>query len=333
HFHRDVMAMADTFSRHILQPGQDDVFAGTPPLAFTFGLGAVLVFPFHARASTVLDETAGPGELLQTIEHFKVTALFTAPTAYRAMLGELCQADAPDLSALRLCVSAGEALPKATSDAWFDQTGIRLIDGIGATELIHIFISAAGNDIRPGSTGKPVPGYQACVLDASGEPAATGEVGRLAVKGPTGCKYMNDARQADYVQNGWNITGDSYRIDEEGYFWFVARSDDMIISGGYNISGPEVENALLTHPSVEECAVVGTPDQDRGQLVTAFVVAKPGMAANADLITDLQNHVKATVAPYIYPRNVVFLDSLPKTQTGKIKRFELRTPIARGTET
>ena len=318
HFHRDVLAMADTFSKHIVKPSMDDVFAGSPPLAFTFGLGGMLIFPLRVGAATVLDEGVGPKGLLDAIEKYGVTSVFTAPTAYRAMLSML---EGRDISSVHTCVSAGETMPKATSDAWFEATGIRAIDGIGATEMIHIFISASGDDIRPGATGKPVPGYQATILGDDGTPMPTGEVGYLAVKGPTGCRYLDDERQSTYVKNGWNVTGDTYRMDDEGYFWFVARSDDMIVSGGYNIAGPEVEEGLLSHPDVLECAVIGAPDPERGTVVKAFVVLKAGAEANAKA---LQDHVKQTIAPYKYPRVIEFIDALPKTQTGKVQRFKLR---------
>ena len=320
HFHRDIMAMADTFSRHVLAPEEQEIFAGTPPFAFTFGLGGLLVFPLHARAATVLDETSGLQALLESIERFRVTTLFTAPTAYRAMLDLLGN---HDISSLSKCVSAGETLDKATSDAWLEATGVRPIDGIGATEMIHIFISAAGHDIRPGATGKPVPGYQAVLLDQAGNVMHQG-TGRLAVKGPTGCRYLDDRRQKDYVHNGWNVTGDTYAIDEDGYFWFQARNDDMIVSGGYNIAGPEVEAALMAAPEVAECAVVGAPDAARGQIVKAYVVLAPGFKASDATAKALQDFVKASIAPYKYPRAVAFIDELPKTRTGKIQRFRLR---------
>ncbi|GAM97882.1 acyl-coenzyme A synthetases [alpha proteobacterium U9-1i] len=320
HFHRDVAAMAETFSRHIVQPRASDVFCGTPPFAFTFGLGASVVFPAACGAATALPNAPGFEALMDTIARHKVTTLFTAPTGYRAMAKGV---DAR-LASLHTCVSAGEHLPAATSDAWRDATGIRLIDGIGATEMIHIFISARGDDIRPGSTGKPVPGYQACVLGDDGAPLPAGEVGRLAVKGPTGCRYLDDARQEKYVRGGWNITGDLYRMDEDGYFWFVSRADDMIISAGYNIAAPEVENALLQHASVAETAVVGAPDEERGQIVKAFVVLHADIRPNEVLRTELQDHVKRTIAPYKYPRAIEFVHALPKTHTGKLQRFKLK---------
>lgn len=321
HFHRDIMAMADTFSRFILKPESDEVFAGTPPLSFTFGLGGLLVFPFAVGATTVLNETKGIEALAAEIEKFKVTTLFTSPTAYRALLGF---ADKYDFSSLKKCVSAGETLPKATSDAWTKATGVRPIDGIGATEIIHIFISASGDDIRPGATGKSVPGYEAVVLDENYQPLPKGNTGFLAVKGPTGCRYLDDDRQEDYVKGGWNVTGDIFHLDEEGYFWFKARSDDMIVSGGYNISGPEVEEGLLTHEAVFECAVVSSPDEKRGNIAKAFVVLQEGEGGSPEMIKTLQDHVKASIAPYKYPRAIEFVSELPKTETGKIQRFKLR---------
>lgn len=321
HFHRDIMAMADTFSKFILKPEAHEVFAGTPPLSFTFGLGGLLVFPFLVGASTLLNETKGIEALAAEIEKFKVTTLFTSPTAYRALLG---LSERYDFSSLKKCVSAGETLPKATSDAWMKATGVRPIDGIGATEIIHIFISASGEDIRPGATGKAVPGYEAVVLDENYQPLPRGSTGFLAVKGLTGCRYLDDERQGDYVKNGWNVTGDVFHLDEEGYFWFKARSDDMIVSGGYNISGPEVEEGLLTFEAVFECAVVSSPDEKRGNIAKAFVVLHEGFEGNAEMIKTLQDHVKATIAPFKYPRAIEFVTELPKTETGKIQRFKLR---------
>ncbi|MGH9248576.1 MAG: AMP-binding protein [Acidimicrobiales bacterium] len=321
HFHRDVMSNADTFSRHVLRPQPDDLFATTAPFAFTFGLGAGLVFPLHAGAATLLVEKATPDELADAVARHGVTALFTAPTAYKAMLaagkGDL-------LRGLRSAVSAGEHLPAATWHAFRDATGVRIIDGIGSTEMLHIFVASAGDDIRPGSTGRAVPGYVATVLDEHGEEAPAGTQGRLAVRGPTGCRYLADERQKVYVQDGWNITGDTYVRDEDGYFWYQARNDDMIVSSGYNIAGPEVEQALFSHPDVVECAVVGLPDPDRGQVVTAYVVLRDGVAPDDAARHALQEHVKATIAPYKYPRTVIFRDALPKTQTGKLQRFKLR---------
>ena len=321
HFHRDVLAIADTYSARLLKPGPDDVFTGTPPLAFTYGLGGGLVFPLRAGASTLLLEKAAPDELAAQIAARGVTICFTAPTGYRAMLAS---AGAAQLRGLRLAVSAGEHLPASTWQAFYDATGVRIIDGIGSTEMLHIFISAAGDDIVPGATGKVVPGYTAAVLDDAGEPVPDGTIGRLAVKGPTGCRYLADDRQRSYVAGGWNITGDSYLRDAEGYFWYQARSDDIIISAGYNIAGPEVEEALLLHPDVAECGVVGEPDAARGQIVKAYVVLREGAAATGSTAASLQDFVKQQIAPYKYPRAVEFLDALPRTTTGKLQRFRLR---------
>jgi 2-aminobenzoate-CoA ligase len=322
HFHRDMLAICDTFSRHVLRPHADDLFAGSAPLAFTFGLGAIVLFAFHVGAAALLLEMVTPPDLLAAIAAHRPTILSTSPTAYRMMLGSLAGAD---IASLRACISAGETLPKATWDAWHAATGLRLIDGIGGTEMLHIFISASGDDIRPGATGRPVPGYEAKVVDEQGNELPPGTVGRLAVRGPTGCRYLGDARQAQFVQHGWNLTGDTYIMDADGYFWYQARADDMIVSSGYNIAGPEVENTLLVHPAVLECAVVGTPDAERGQIVTAFVVARPGFTCDDALTADLQRHVRETIAPYKYPRAIVFVAALPRTATGKIQRFQLRS--------
>lgn len=321
HFHSSVLAMADTFADAVLQPGPDEVYLGTPPFAFTFGLGASVVFPARAGIATALPDRPGFEALCETIERFGVTTLFTAPTGYRALMGLW---ERYDLSSLRQGISAGEHLPAATSDAFHALSGIRLIDGIGATEMIHIFISAAGAEIRPGATGKPVPGYLAQVVDDQGEPVADGEIGRLAVKGPTGCLYLDDKRQTRYAQNGWNITGDLYRRDSEGYFWYISRADDLIVSSGYNIAGPEVEQALLLHEAVLECAVVGAADAQRGTIVKAYIVLAPSFNGGPELVKALQDHVKAAIAPYKYPRSIEFIAALPKTQTGKIQRFRLR---------
>lgn len=322
HFHRDVLAICDCFPKYVLKAGADDVFCGSPPFAFTFGLGGLVLFPMRIGASSLLLEQATPPLLLDGIEKYRPTISFTAPTAYRAicsMLGER------DVSSLKKCVSAGEALPRATYDAWERATGIRIIDGIGATELLHIFIGASGKEIRPGSTGKVVPGYEARVVDDNGSPVPDGTVGKLAVRGPTGCRYLDNLeRQRAYVQNGWNLTGDSYVRDKDGYFWYQARTDDMIISAGYNISGPEVENVLLLHPAVKECAVVGLPDVERGQAVSAFVVVREGVDPGDGLAKELQDFVKKEIAPYKYPRRVSFLRELPRTATGKLQRFRLR---------
>jgi 2-aminobenzoate-CoA ligase len=324
HFHRDVMAICDCFPRYVLKPNADDVFCGSPPLAFTYGLGGLVLFPMRFGASALLLEQGAPPQLLDGIEKHRPTISFTAPTAYRAMSGLLAQGGR-DVSSLRKCVSAGEALPLATYEAWKRATGIDIIDGIGATEMLHIFISAAGEDIRPGSTGKVVPGYEAQVQDDDGLPMPDGTIGRLAVRGPTGCRYLDNLeRQRAYVRNGWNLTGDSYVRDEQGYFWYQARTDDMIISAGYNISGPEVENVLLLHPRVKECAVVGLPDEERGQAVSAFVVLAEGSAPGPELAKELQDFVKKEIAPYKYPRRVEFVPALPRTATGKLQRYRLR---------
>ncbi|GAA3876004.1 aminobenozate:CoA ligase AmbL [Streptomyces lacrimifluminis] len=319
HFHRDVLAVADTFSRHVLKPRADDVFAGSPPLGFTFGLGGLVVFPMRAGASALLLEQAGPRQLLPAIAEHRVSVLFTAPTAYRAMLDEL---GSYDLGSLRRCVSAGENLPEATWRAWYERTGLRLINGIGATELLHIFISAADQDIRPGTTGVPVPGWHARVQDENGEPVPDGTPGLLAVRGPVGCRYLADPRQEAYVRNGWNITGDTYVRESDGYFRYVARADDMIVSAGYNIAGPEVEEALLRHPDVVETAVVGRGDEARGQVVVAYAVLREGVRRDAEA---LRTFVRGELAPYKCPREIVFLDALPRTATGKLQRFRLRT--------
>jgi len=321
HFHRDLLAATDAFSGHVLKPMPDDVFAGTPPLAFTFGLGALLLFPLRVGAATLLLEKATPVELADAIADHDVTVLSTAPTAYRAMLAA---GKAPQLRGLRLPVSAGEHLPESTWRAFYDATGVKIIDGIGSTEMLHIFIASAGGNIRPGSTGMAVPGYTAAILGRDGKPVPDGEPGRLAVKGPTGCTYLNDERQRDYVQDGWNITGDTYIRDEDGYFWYQARSDDMIISGGYNIAGPEIEEVLLSHPDVAECGVVGVPDEARGHIVKAYVVLADGAVGDADKARELQDLVKQRIAPYKYPRAVEFVTELPRTNTGKLQRFRLR---------
>jgi 2-aminobenzoate-CoA ligase len=318
-FHRDVLAACDTFAKHLVDPKPGDVFLTSAPMAFTFGLGITPMFPLRFGAASATIEQ--PSGLLDAIVKHGVTHLGTAPTAYKAMLSQPALDDA--LKTLRYCISAGEHLPEATWRAWKERTGIAITDGIGSTEMMHIFVSAAGDEIRPGSTGKAVPGYTATVLDADDNPLDEG-VGRLAVKGPTGCRYLDDPRQRDYVVNGWNVTGDTYRKDADGYYWYLARSDDMIVSSGYNIGAPEVENALLSHPAVAECAVIGEPCPERGQKVKAFVV----LAANAEcsdaLVAELQAHAKAEIAPYKYPREIEFVEALPKTATGKLRRSELR---------
>jgi 2-aminobenzoate-CoA ligase len=321
HFHRDMLATCDSYGRHVLCAQAADRFIGSPPLAFTFGLGALVLFPLRVGAATILLEKTTPDDLLAGIGTFEASVVFTAPTAYRAMLAKLGE---HDISSLRKCVSAGEALPKATFEAWLAATGIKILDGIGATEMLHIFIGSPEGELRPGSTGKPVPGYEARLVDEDGAPVPPNTIGRLAVRGPTGCRYLADRRQLSYVQNGWNITGDTYLQDAEGYFWYQARSDDMIVSSGYNIAGPEVEAALLTHPAVAECGVIGVAHEERGQIVKAFIVLRPGHAADATLTRTLQDFVKATIAPYKYPRAIEYVTALPRTQTGKLQRFELR---------
>ena len=321
HFHRDVMAICACWPPHVLRPRPDDIFIGSPPLAFTFGLGGLLLFPMTVGASTVLLEKAAPQQLIDGIQQFGATVLFTAPTSYRVMAaqGALLRS-----TKLRQCVSAGEALPAATRALWREATGIELIDGIGATEMLHIFISADETHARPGATGTPVPGYQARVVAEDGTPLPAGQVGKLAVRGPTGCRYLADARQAKYVQNGWNLTGDAYLVDDDGYFHYQSRTDDMIISSGYNIASPEVEEALLLHPKVAECGVIGVADAERGQIVKAFVVLSAGVLPNDDLAKELQDFVKQAIAPYKYPRAIEFRGELPRTETGKLQRFRLR---------
>jgi 2-aminobenzoate-CoA ligase len=320
HFHRDMLAVCDGYARNVLRANREDRFIGSAPLAFTFGFGGVL-FPMHIGASFVVLEKAGPDDLPAAIERYRATVCFTAPTSYRAMVGKIAR---HDISSLRKCVSAGETLPKGTFDAWLKATGIKLMDGIGSTEMLHIFISAIENEIRPGATGKPVPGYEAKIVDDEGNDLPADTIGRLAVRGPTGCRYLADERQRKYVQNGWNITGDTYVMDKDGYFWYQSRSDDMIVSAGYNIAGPDVEAALLTHQAVAECGVVAAPDDARGMIVKAYVVLAPGFTGDAALTTALQDHVKREIAPYKYPRAIEFVTQLPKTETGKLKRFALR---------
>ena len=322
HFHRDVMAACACWPPHVLRALPDDRIIGSPPLAFTFGLGGLLLFPMSIGAASVLVERATPDALPAAIARYRATICYTSPTAYRAMAGLVA---GHDLSSLRKCVSAGEALPAATRKLWKDTTGIEIIDGIGSTELLHIFISATEEQARGGATGHVVPGYQACVLDDDGRPLPPGKVGRLAVRGPTGCKYLADERQKSYVHDGWNLTGDAYLVSpSDGQFEYQARTDDMIISGGYNIAGPEVESALLLHDAVAECGVIGVADEQRGQIVKAFVVLKAGHSGDAAMAKALQDFVKQTVAPYKYPRAIEFRDSLPRTETGKLQRFKLR---------
>jgi 2-aminobenzoate-CoA ligase len=322
HFHRDILIIADGYAREVLQVTPDDVFVGSPPLAFTFGLGGLAVFPLRFGAAATLLENASPPNMIEIIETYKATISFTAPTAYRAMMKAMDEG--ADLSSLRIAVSAGETLPAPVFEEWVEKTGRPILDGIGATEMLHIFISNRLDDMHPGCTGRPVTGYEARIVDEEMNDVPRGEIGRLAVRGPTGCRYLADERQKDYVKGGWNLTGDSFFQDEEGRFHFAARSDDMIISAGYNIAGPEVEAALLAHDDVMECAVIGVADADRGQIVEAYVVLMQGVSADADCVKRLQDHVKATIAPYKYPRSVKFVDALPKTQTGKIQRFRLR---------
>ena len=321
HFHRDVMASCDCWPRSVLRATPDDIFAGSPPLAFTFGLGGLLLFPLRAGAATLLLEKTSADALLQAVATHRVTVLFAAPTSYRAMALQAAQFD---LASLRKCVSAGEGLPAATRKLWKDTTGIELIDGIGATEMMHIFISHDDTDARPGATGKPVAGYHACVMDDAGRPLPAGKVGRLAVKGPTGCRYLADERQLQYVQHGWNYTGDAYLVDDDGWFVYQARNDGMIVSAGYNIAGPEVEGALLGHPAVAECGVIGVPDDERGQIVKAYVALKAGFEPGDTIAKQLQEHVKQSIAPYKYPRAVEFIANMPRTETGKLQHFRLK---------
>lgn len=331
HFHRDVMAVCACWPKHVLRLLGSDVVIGSPPLAFTFGLGGLTLFPMSVGASTVLLEKAGPKELLEAIPRYSATVLFTAPTSYRAMA---TQAGAHAISKalggpLRKCVSAGEALSAATRALWRQHTGIELIDGLGATEMLHIFISADEESSRPGATGLVVPGYEACVMDSKGIPVPPGTVGKLAVKGPTGCRYLDDTRQGTYVSAGWNYTGDAYVMDADGYFYYQSRTDDMIISAGYNIAATDVEDALMLHPAVAECAVVAVPDPERGEIVKAFVVVRSGAQTDDGLARELQDFVKASIAPYKYPRAIEFRTELPRTSTGKLQRFQLRAGAAK----
>jgi 2-aminobenzoate-CoA ligase len=322
HFHRDLLLIADTYAKEILAVQPDDVFVGSPPLAFTFGLGGLAIFPLRFGAAAALLEQATPLKMVELIETYKGTICFTAPTAYRVMLQAMN--DGADLSTLRIAVSAGETLPAPVYEAWKEKTGKPMLDGIGATEMLHIFLSNRIGDSAPNCTGRPVTGYEAKIVDESMQELPRGEVGRLAVRGPTGCRYLADDRQRVYVRDGWNLTGDTFYQDENGYFHFTARADDMIISAGYNIAGPEVEAALLAHPDVQECAVIGVPDEDRGQIVEAHIVLRSGATGSSETAKALQDHVKALIAPYKYPRSIRFTQALPKTVTGKIQRFMLR---------
>lgn len=322
HFHRDLLIIADAYGKEVLGVRPDDIFVGSPPLAFTFGLGGLAIFPLRFGAAATLLEQATPPKMIEIIETYKATISFTAPTAYRVMLAAM--EEGADLSSLRVAVSAGETLPAPIYNAWMEKTGKPMLDGIGSTEMLHIFITNRLGDSAPGSTGKPVSGYEAKIVDEDMNEKPRGEVGRLAVRGPTGCRYMADERQKVYVRNGWNLTGDAFYQDEDGYFHFAARSDDMIISAGYNIAGPEVEAALLSHAFVSECAVIGAPDEERGQIVQAHVVLAEGVTADALTVKALQDHVKQVIAPYKYPRSIKFLEALPKTATGKIQRFMLK---------
>ena len=322
HFHRDVLAMCDLFPRHILKMQPDDVVCGSPPIAFTFGLGGLLAFPLRYGASAVLLEKYTPQSLLETIARYRITQCYTAPTFYRQMAPLASQ---HDLSSLRHAVSAGEALPDSTRQMWKQATGMQLTDGIGGTEVIHIYIASAGDQVRPGYIGQVVPGYVAQVVDDDMKPVPPGTPGRLAVRGPTGCRYLDDARQTKYVVDGWNLPGDTFVMEADGYFRYMARNDDMIVSAGYNIAGPEVEGVLMQHPAVAECGVIGVADDDRGQVVTACVVLKPGFTGDEAMVETLQRHVKDNIAPYKYPRRILFVDALPRTETGKLQRFKLRS--------
>ncbi|WP_281891439.1 AMP-binding protein [Limnohabitans sp. TEGF004] len=321
HFHRDILAMCDLFPRHFLEMTSRDIVCGTPPLAFTFGLGGLLTFPLRYGASSILIEKYTPLSLLETISQYRATQCYTAPTFYRQMAQIAPQFD---LSCLRHPISAGEALPDATRELWKKSTGQEITDGIGGTEMIHIYIASAGKHVKPGCLGYTVPGYRTQIVDDQMNPLPPGVPGRLAVRGPTGCRYLDDTRQRDYVKNGWNLPGDTFIMDEQGYFRYLARNDDMIVSAGYNIASPEVENALLEHPAIAECGVIGTPDEDRGQIVTAFVVLKEGYVGSTQMEMALQQFVKDNFAPYKYPRKIIFVDQLPRTETGKVQRFKLQ---------
>ena len=322
HFHRDLMIIADGYAKEVLQVNDKDIFVGSPPLAFTFGLGGLAIFPLRFGATATLLEDASPPNMIEIIQKYKATVCFTAPTAYNVML--LAMDEGMDLSSLRAAVSAGETLPASVYKNWLKKTGKPMLDGIGATELLHIFISNRFNDHRESCTGKPIKGYEAKIVDENMKELPLGEVGRLVVRGPTGCRYLSDNRQSDYVVDGWNITGDSFYMDNDGYFYFAARNDDMIISSGYNIAGPEVEAALMSHEAVFECAVIGFPDKERGYIVQAHIVLNDNYVGDESLQKILQDYVKGIIAPFKYPRSIIFLDTLPKTKTGKIQRFRLR---------
>ncbi|MEM7616394.1 MAG: AMP-binding protein, partial [Pseudomonadota bacterium] len=321
HFHRDLLIIADGYGKEVLGVTPEDVFVGSPPLAFTFGLGGLAIFPLRFGATATLLENASPPNMIEIIQKYKATVCFTAPTAYRAMLAAMEQG--ADLSSLRAAVSAGETLPAPVYEEWIAKTGKPMLDGIGATEMLHIFISNRFDDHRPACTGRAVQGYEAKIIGPDGAEVPAGTIGRLAVRGPTGCRYLSDDRQAAYVQDGWNVTGDAFTMDARGYLHFAARNDDMIVSSGYNIAGPEVEAALLSHPSVAECGVIGAPDLERGMIVEAHVVLANG-TPDAAMVQSLQDHVKAVIAPYKYPRRILFIDALPKTETGKVQRFRLK---------
>ncbi|NDE41983.1 MAG: 2-aminobenzoate-CoA ligase, partial [Betaproteobacteria bacterium] len=329
HTHRDVLAACETWPRHVLRATPEDIVMGSPPLAFTFGLGGLLIFPMWAGASVYFpDIPYTPEVMAQLIFDTDATIVYTAPTFYRQMAPFMQQqaAQRGQAAALRLSVSAGEGLPDATRQLWKNATGLEMLDGIGATEMFHIFVSAAPEQVRRGAIGRVVPGYSARVVDEQGQELPRGSIGRIAVIGPTGCKYLNDARQTNYVRDGWNYPGDAFVQDADGYFFYQARTDDMIITSGYNVGAPEVEDALLGHPAVAECGVIGQSDQERGMIVKAFCVLRPGVVGDAALVQVLQDHVKATIAPYKYPREIEFRDKLPRTETGKLQRFRLKTP-------
>jgi 2-aminobenzoate-CoA ligase len=325
HYHKDILLICEAFPKQCLQPTHDDIFTGSPPLGFTFGLGGLVLFPFYYGASTFLIEKPSPELLLKAIEEHKITICFTAPTAWRVLTSKVKEYN---ITSLRKCISAGETLPAKVWEDWYNATGLKIIDGIGSTEILHIFISSDEENMRKGATGKPIRGYEAKIVDANGNEVPDGTPGRLAVRGITGCKYLNSAdKQKEYVENGWNITGDIFKKDEDGYFWFVARGDDMIISSGYNIAAVEVESVLLTHDDIAECAVVGMPDENRGMLVCAYVVLKDKEKASDELTKQIQDWFKEKAAPYKYPREIKYVDVLPKTETGKIQRFKLKNTV------